>query len=881
MTTLVEPRTRRLPAPWRQRVSTTVTGPLRQSPGRTLVAILAIALGVALGLAVHLINRVAANEVQLAARSLFGIADLSVQGTGAGLDETLYPALARLPMIAVASPVLDIRARLPDRSRTLQLLGVDAFRVREMQAPLAALGATAVRTTGMLAADSVWLSPTAAEALDLETGGELLVQIGLTTQRLKVAGLLPAGAFRQQLGMLDIAEAQQRFGRLGRVDRIDLRLVPGTDGAAAHEAVTAILPPGARLVTPRQAGDDALRLSRAYRTNLTALALVALFTGAFLVYSTQMLVVARRRREIAFLHAMGLTVREQLAATLLGGAIVGIVGAALGVALGIVAARAGLAAFGADLGAGYFRALTPSLVVPVLDCLVFLLLGVLASIGGSIAPAREAAAVPPAAALRSGGIGGSAAPRDGEPAVAAHTDARCGPTARRLGTAPMAAALLWALAALLVWLSTGSAPLVHSGAVPWAGYLAIACLLLGAVRVAPVLARAVFDRLPDGGPAWRRIATAQLRGAARSTAISLAAVLVSFSLMVAMAIMVQSFRESLDTWLQRMLPADLYLRAGGTGTTGYIDAETQRRLESLPGFARIDFLSSTETSLREGAPRVTVIARSIAPSNAAELLPLRRDARGPVPDGAVPVWVSEAALDLHGLDVDTVFELPLGERSVRASVRGVWRDYERPGGAVVLPRATYLEATGDERATGVSFWLAPGVSADAASTQLRDALPGGGVYEIARPQEIRGRSLDVFDRTFAVTYVIEAIAVLIGLVGISAGISTQVLARRGEFGMLRHVGVLRREIARLLAFEGAVQGALGVAAGLAVGSLVSLILIYVVNRQSFHWTMDLHVPWTALGALTALLVTAAAATAAISGRSCMGPDVVRAVREDW
>jgi len=192
-----------------------------------------------------------------------------------------------------------------------------------------------------------------------------------------------------------------------------------------------------------------------------------------------------------------------------------------------------------------------------------------------------------------------------------------------------------------------------------------------------------------------------------------------------------------------------------------------------------------------------------------------------------------------------------------------------------------VAATGDERAGGAALWLEPGTSADTASAALRRVLPGGGVYEIARPQELRRRSLEVFDRTFAVTYLIEAIAVLIGLVGISAGISTQVLARRGEFGMLRHVGVLRREIARLLAFEGAVQGALGVIGGLALGSLVSLILIHVVNRQSFHWTMDLHVPWGALGGLTALLIGAAAATAAISGRLAMGADVVRAVREDW
>jgi putative ABC transport system permease protein len=579
-----------------------------------------------------------------------------------------------------------------------------------------------------------------------------------------------------------------------------------------------------------------------------------------------MLVVARRRREIAFLHAIGLTVREQLTAALLGGAIVGIAGATIGIALGIVAARAGLAAFGADLGAGYFRGPAPALVVPVLDCAIFFALGVVASIAGSLAPARAAASVSPAIALRAGVIG---------------SEPTSGKRPAKYASEPIFAMALWAIAGLIVWLQIGSESFLRGGAVPWPGYLAIACLLIGAVRVAPALARAVFDRLPGGGPAWRQIATAQLRGTARSTAISLAAVLVSFSLMVAMAIMVQSFRESLDAWLQRILPADLYVRAGAAGTSAYFDAETQRRLASLPGFERIDFLSSTEASLRDGGPPIAVLARSIDPSNASRLLPLRRESRRPVPEGTVPVWVSETALDLHGLDVDTEFDLPLGERTVRASVRGLWRDYDRSGGAVVLARSTYLEATGDERATGASLWLQPGTSADAASAALRGVLPGGGVYEIARPQELRRRSLQIFDRTFAVTYVIEAIAVLIGLVGISAGISTQVLGRRGEFGMLRHIGVLRREIAGLLAFEGAVQGTLGVAGGLAVGGVVSLVLIHVVNRQSFHWTMDLHIPWITLGVLSGVLVAAAAATAAISGRLAMDADVVRAVREDW
>jgi putative ABC transport system permease protein len=164
---------------------------------------------------------------------------------------------------------------------------------------------------------------------------------------------------------------------------------------------------------------------------------------------------------------------------------------------------------------------------------------------------------------------------------------------------------------------------------------------------------------------------------------------------------------------------------------------------------------------------------------------------------------------------------------------------------------------------------------------VRDALGQAGDYDVAVPGEIRNRSLLVFDRTFAVTYLLEAVAVLIGLFGISASTSSQVLARRGEFGMLRHLGVTRREIARMLAFEGAALGAIGVASGLLVGAAVSLILIYVVNRQSFHWTMDVHVPWAWLALLSLVLIAAAALTSAFSGRQAMGDDVVRAVKEDW
>jgi putative ABC transport system permease protein len=377
------------------------------------------------------------------------------------------------------------------------------------------------------------------------------------------------------------------------------------------------------------------------------------------------------------------------------------------------------------------------------------------------------------------------------------------------------------------------------------------------------------------------VAVAQLRGTARRSTVSIAAVLVSFSLMVAMAIMVYSFRMSLEAWMERILPADIYVRAGSAAPGAYLDRQAQAAIAALPEVERVDFVKFVDVVLPGERLPLTIIARPISESTADRVIPIRRATTAPASQDTVPVWASEAALDLRGFDVGTEFDLPLGGRTVRASVRGLWRDYERPGGSIVMDRQAFITLSGERNATTAALWLRPGVQPEDFSGRLRDAIARDGDYDIAAPAEIRKLSLALFDRTFAVTYLLEAVAVLIGLFGISASTSSQVLARRGEFGMLRHLGVTRREIGKMLAFEGAALGAIGVAAGLVVGALVSVILIFVVNRQSFHWTMDVHVPWGLLALLSGVLVAAAAVTAAVSGRRAMGDDVVRAVKEDW
>jgi putative ABC transport system permease protein len=830
-------------------IDAALAGPLRRSPGRNALLAIAIALGVALGFAIYLINRSAADEVSLAARSLYGLADLSIE-SAAGFDENLYPRIAAVPGVAVASPVVEVEGKLANRRAALTLLGVDAFRSRQLQASLAALAGTMSAGTAAFDPQAIFLSASAARDLQLGIGDMLEIQVGEKKEQLRVAGVLPQAGLEDRAGVLDIAAAQWKFGQLGKLSRINVRLTSGASAAQVRAEIAALLPPEARVTTPGEASNEALRLSRAYRSNLTALALVALFTGGFFVYSTQSLATLRRRREFAVLHALGVTRGQQLALVLAGAAIIGTCGALLGIVLGIAAARLGLGAIGSDLGAGYFRGLAATLAVRGGEIAAFWALGVTVAIVGALRPAIEAARVPTASALKAGDV-----------------------ASRELRTHGRVVAVLLLLAALVLLLP----PIAG---LPLPGFVAIALLMIGVVIAMPSIVRLALRHAPFVRAVPYQVAIAQIAGTARYATLSVSAILVSFSLMVSMAIMVTSFRTSLDQWAQRVLPADVYVRLGYVGQSAHLDASTVQRLGSLPGVAHFETGRFARAQLAADKPPLTLVARSANHLSIANALWMTATAASQAPADAVPAWVSEGASDLYGIRAGDTFEMSIAGRRVRAFAAGLWRDYEHQNGAVVIDSAQYVRLSGDTGVNTVSLWLQPDVDSRLLENAIRDLLPAT-QYDLRTPPELRRLSLQAFDRTFAITYLLELVAVLIGLFGIAAGISAQVLARRGEFGVLRHLGFTRGQIATMLAIEGAVLGATGVVVGLLTGGSVSLILIYVVNRQSFHWSMDLAAPGVLLTSLSAVLVAAAAGIAVVSGRQAMSTDVVKAVKEDW
>lgn len=829
-----------------------VTGPMRRTPGRTFMAVLAIALGVALGFTIYLVNRTAADEVSRAARSLFGVADIAVEAGPAGMDEALYPRIARLPGIEVASPVVEVAAKLAGKRGALRVIGVDAFRSRLLQPSLANLAGTmSMDAVGALDPQALFLSASAARELQLGQGDTLNLQVGLQPLEFKVAAILPKQALEQSAALLDIATVQWRFGQLGRLTRINLRIASGANEQQVRGALQSLLPADARVVTPGEATSDALRLSSAYRSNLTALALVALFTGGFLVYSTQTLAVLRRRREFALLHALGMTNRQQIALLLLSGSLIGLVGAVMGIALGFAAAHFLLASLGADLGAGYFSSGVVQLQVSLTELASFAALGVGTAIAGTLRPALDTAQIQVAAALKAGDIASGRT------------------TSHAL------------LSLLLIVVAVGLLYAPPVGSLPLPGYVSIALLVLASVTAIATVLRAVLSLLPRTGPVPLQIAIAHLFGTARYVTLSVAAIVVSFSLMVAMLIMVTSFRSSLDTWTQKILPADIYLRAGSTGQTAFFDAATVQRIRSLPGIDRMETGRFAQVSLSTDRPAVTLMARSFEPDRVEDELWASSRAHSSAPENAVAVWVSEAVMDLYALDTDATFMLPLGGRQVRASVRGVWRDYGNQNGAILINRDDYVKLTGDTAVNALSVWVGADAGIAAVTQKIRASIPAGADVDLRVPKELRQMSLAVFDRTFAVTYLLEIVAVLIGLLGISASTSAQVLARRGEFGVLRYIGLTRKQIAATLGIEGLLLGSVGVVVGVVTGGIVGMILIYVVNRQSFHWSMDVFVPWTALAILSAVVVGSASLIAILSGRRAMSGDVVAAVKEDW
>jgi putative ABC transport system permease protein len=888
----------------------------RHHPGQTVLAVLAIALGVALAFAVHLINASALAEFGQAVRSVNGQPDAVLRpAQGQWLGEAAYPRVALQPAVQLASPVLELetQAHLPvsapvplqatasgsasaasagsasalppsgtapvdratRRSRSLRVLGIDALKVAGV-APelLPRLSGAAGPSDGggdrlpLLDPDRVYLNP-AAQRLWGGLPQRVQLQAGDRLITLPVGGSIAAGG--APLLVMDLAGAQQHFDRLGRLSRIDLRLQPGSEVGRLLEVLNRAQPAAAQLraAGAQEAAQRVSNLSRAYRVNLGVLSLVALFTGAFLVFSVQSLSVAKRVPQLALLGVLGMAARERLLLVQVEALLLGLIGALLGLALGTGLAVFALQALGGDLGSGLLGGEAPSLQWSPLAAGVYGLLGLAAAWVGGWQPARAAAGLSPAQSLKGLGLD-EAAQRPGR---------------RLLGP------LLLGLGVLLAFLPAW-------GDLPLAAYAGVALLLLGGILCVPALVGALLALWPRPLQPVALLALERARDQRHTATVAVAGVVASLALSVALTVMVASFRDSVMHWLDQVLPAELYARTAVNASqsdAAWLGPDFLRQAAALPGVARLQPQRVQPILLDPALPPVTLLARELddaatalplvgrllddSERPAAERSPRLRRGQRPQPPA---VYASETAMAAHGLSLGQTLQLPLPDGG-RAEVwlRGVWRDYARQQGSLAIDRRDWYALTGDERVNDLAVWLDPGADVAAVREGLRRLASHPETLELATPGEIRAASLQIFDRSFAVTYWLQLVAVAIGLFGIAASFSGQVLARRREFGALQHLGASRSQVLALVTAEGAVWTAVGTLLGLGLGLAVAVVLVHVVNPQSFHWTMEMSLPLLRLSALCLAVMAAGTLTAWISGRAAASRQMALAVKEDW
>jgi len=843
----------------------------RQQPGPLLAAVFAIAMGVSLGLGINLVNVSALNEFDNAISHINGEAQYQLTGTLEWIDDEILSVVEQSPDVIAASPIISLNVPLvqgtSDASDTLPLIGLDIFRAAKVAPsllPQADKSYPGGASSVVLGDDAVFLSTAAQRQYGLKVGERLPILVNGRKVQLTISGDVPGVDNRSVIGVMDIGAAQWRLGWLGKLSRIDLRLAKGVDAEkwiSQLKRNAIVDAANVRLDRPDTTKQRMSNLSRAYRVNLNVLALVALLTGGFIVFATLDLAVTRLIPTLSLVSVMGATSAFRIRLVLILSALLGILGALLGIGLGIGLAWALLGLVGGDLGGGFFASSRPALSLPASSLTLFFILGVSAAIAGGLSPALKLRSLAPAQTLKSG----------------------------------QSLILTYKLSPLVISftlfvIGAGLLLLPAVNGLPIAAYVAIACWLFAGVLVVSVLLGAAARMLSTKSFIQKHpllmLAISRMSNAHSRAFPALAGVVASFALVCAMAMMVHSFRVSVDQWLEEVLPASLYVHVPTTAVNAAFSVEDRDRLMAIDGIAQIEFARTLDLILDPEKPAIELIARVIDKTNPGANLPITgtvfnmSDKR----DNCTMIYITEPASGLYNWQIGDRVELPLSTQTTDSTcfqVGAVWRDYARQSGAIAIDRNDYVELTGDSTLSSASIWLEESATDSEVIAEIRTqlkALPG---IQIRSSEDIRALSLRIFDRSFAVTYALEAVALLVSLFGVATTYSGEALSRTREFGMLRHLGITRRQIASLFVFESAFCITLGVLWGAIVGAAISQVLIQRVNPQSFNWSMQTHWPLNQLLVAAMVLVILGACTATLAARRAAGRGPIEAVRTDW
>jgi putative ABC transport system permease protein len=809
--------------------------PLFAEPVRTSLTVLAIALGVAVVLAIDLAGTAAAGSFRSSMETLAGDNDLEIVASG-GVPERAVGTLSALPYPLRISPRIEDYAIEVNTKHGFPLLGLDliaegdgheditsSFRMERREDALKYLGRY----------DSIWVG----QSLGRKPGDRVALLINDQARQYTVRGVYPDANGNAAAIVMDLAAAQFALDRYGRVDRILVKAPPTDSLEEWQRRLQQALPPGVEVRTAGTGTTENRRMLAAFRWNLRLLSYIALVVGAFLIYNTISVSVVRRRAEIGIVRALGASQGTVLSAFLGEAATFGLIGALLGLPLGRLMASGAVRLMSATVEALYVSSTPGSIELNAGVVLTAMIIGIGVSVASAYSPAREASLVPPVEAMARG---------------------RRECAARVHKTRDLFYAVLLGTAAAIA----SRAPAIAGK--PLFGYLATLLLIVASALAIPALVDAtmlLFSHLLGkifGVEAT--LASRSLSASLRRTSVLVGALSTAIAMMTAVGIMVGSFRQTVLLWMGDQLPADLYLRPAGDAAADRhptLSPELADKIAVLPGVAAIDRLREYEISY-EGMPAQlgSVELRVLRSYHKADFLSGRStsDVLAELRD-ANAVIVSEPFANKHRIRRGDTITLPLGDTKAAFRVADVFYDYSSERGGILMDRNTALRYLPDPAPSNLAIYVSPGVPLETARAEIEQAAAGHRVL-IFSNRDLRGEALRIFDRTFAITYALEAVAVIVAVMGVAGALLALVIDRRRELGLLRFLGAASGQVRKLIMVEAGLLGLLATFAGVALGFALSLILVFVINKQSFGWTIRFHWPVAVL--LSALAVVYAA-----------------------
>jgi len=813
--------------------------PILREKFRTTLTILGIAVGVAVVVAIQLANQSALRAFRESVDAIAGRANYMIVPDVAMLDEDVLLGLQPLwAKGARFAPVIDVEGVIEPAQLPVRILAVDLMsdlHFRDYRYAEIVVGQNAPSLTTYLALfqpDSIILPAPFARERNLKLGDQVTLNVNGRRAALTLRGILeargPATAFNGAMAICDIAVAQRNFNMAGKLSRVDLML---PDGALLKEISA---PPGARIERPSRRNERVEKMMLAFRVNLFALAGVALLVGMFLVYNTVLISILRRRKDVGVLKTVGTSPRQIFLAFLGEGLLFGLLGSALGILLGNALAAAILGFVGRTINTLYVKTapqaveLTPSIIA------LGVAVGTILSLLSALQPALEASRVRPNAMIRPG------------------LQQRITKT-RGLG---IAAAICFVVAALV-------SRLPPVGGIAVAGYVAVLFVVAGFSLLAPGILRTATAMLSPLLEAifglTGRLAAVSLPASLRRTSIAGAALSLAIGMMVAVSLMVGSFRETVRIWVDQTVQSDLWLRPAKGLSNAPVAvfpreiADDLRRIEFVQAFDRIRardivyqdsvvMLTSGEFDVAERNANL----KMVSPRSAEDALKAAQRDKG--------AFVSETFSNKFNKRVGDVIELP----NLRLPIRGIYRDYSNDRGVIVIDRKLYVERFGDETSNTIVVYLKPGTTLDHARRELERRLgPQYGAFVVTNA-EIRKQVMTIFDQTFMITYALLGVAIVVAVLGIVNTLTALILERKRELALLRVGGLSAGELRTMLVLESTILGVASTATGLVMGYALSWILINVINKQSFGWTIDFHTPAALIAASLAITLLASA-----------------------